>query len=1177
MTIRCKLIDFVVNDSDQFKIQMFGINSKRETFAITVNDFMPFVYVKVGATWNKSKCGEFIDHLKSLQGFNYVAKHIVSYELVSRKKLYGFDGGKYYNFICIYCRNMSFIHKLKTLYYDKETQQVNDGYLYDSIHTHIYECHIPPLLRFFHIQKISPSGWIELEVYKECKKTTTCDYEVTCKYKSVRSIDDDTLVPYKICSFDIEASSSHGDFPEAIKNYKKVAYDIVYYLLNQSIVKDDVGYILKELLLNVFSFKDSLSIDKCYMKHEYTEEEFANNYKEFIQSELKYTRKLESKLNTYFQDESEIKIKQASGDIISLLSSDTELPTKMGYLLDLLDINFPELKGDEVTFIGSSFINYGEEEPYLQHCICIDNTAQVKEGQVIECYSSEKGILCAWTKLIQQEDPDIIIGYNICGFDYKFMFERATETDCVDEFMKLGRTEEYSKELQEQSIVLASGPYDLKWITMSGRIQIDLYTYMRKEFTLGSYKLDFVASTILSDAVKRYENEDNSCKIYTKNVKGVEVDGFVHFEIINNSSELYDDGAKFKIIGFHEEGFIIEGNLQCDDKMNWGLAKDDISPRDIFEMTKQGPQEKGIIAKYCIQDCNLVHKLFQKIDVMTTYIEMGKLCSVPIQFLVFRGQTIKLTSYMALKCREKEILMPLISKGDGEECLEGANVLDPKCGLYLEDPVACLDYSSLYPTCSITNNICMSSLVWRKTYDLNGNLVKVKGIQNAQKDFIYDNLPGYTYIDIPRDDFAPGTKDVVGKIVCRWAQFPNDEKGILPSILEELLGARKATRALIKKEKDPFKQNILDKRQLSIKITANSLYGQSGSKISSFFDIDVAASITASGRILLDYAKTVVETVYQGPVNTKYGVMNTAAEYIYGDTDSVFFTFHFTKDGKKLDARTALELTIDLAQEAGELATQFLKKPHDLEYEKTFMPFCLLSKKRYVGMLYETDINYCKRKSMGIVLKRRDNANIVKDVYGGIIDILMKDKDIDKSIQFLRSCLDDIVNERVSKEKLIISKSIRSFYKNPKQIAHNVLAERIGVRDPGNKPAPGDRIPYIYIENDSKLQGDKIETPTFIKDNKVKIDYGYYITNQIMNPVLQINSLVLYDIKEFKRRKGSFVQELSTYKDVLTPEKYMKKEQQLKDKEVEKILFESYLRINKNKKTNTKTITSFFK
>jgi len=1178
MAIRCKLIDFVISETDQFKIQMFGINDKRETFSITVYDFKPFVYIKVGSSWSKSKCDEFIEHLKGLSDFKYVANHIVSYELVQRKKLYGFDGGKYYNFICIYCKNMSFIHKLKTLYYDKETQEINRGYLFDSVFTTIYECHIPPLLRFFHIQKISPSGWVRIENYRNTSKQTTCDYEIICKFKDVISIDDDTLVPYKICSFDIEASSSHGDFPEAIKNYKKVAYDIVYYILNNNVVKDDIEYIVKELLLNVFSYKDSLQIDKCYMKHAYTEEEFEMNYKEFVNSELRYSRKMESKLKSYFEDDGDLKIKQASNsNIISLLSSDTDLPTQMAYLLDLLDINFPELKGDEVTFIGSSFINYGEEEPYLQHCICIADTAQVKEGQVIECYSSEKDILCAWTALIQREDPDIIIGYNIFGFDYKFMFERSTENDCVDEFMKLGRTETYSRELQEQSIVLASGPYDLKWITMTGRLQIDLYTYMRKEFTLGSYKLDFVASIMLSDSVKKYVNHDNRCDIYTKNMKGVEIDGFVHFEIINNSSELYEDGAKFKVVAFHDQGFTIENNINCKDKMNWGLAKDDISPRDIFEMTKQGPQEKGIIAKYCIQDCNLVHKLFQKIDVMTSFIEMAKLCSVPIQFLVLRGQTIKLTSYMALKCREKDVLMPLISKGGGEESLEGANVLDPKCGLYLEDPVACLDYSSLYPTCSITNNICMSSLVWRKTFDLKGKLIKVKGIQNEKSEFIYDNLPGYQYVDIPRDDYEPGTKNVIGKIVCRWAQYPGDDKAIFPSILEELLKSRKATKKQMEKEVDPFKKNILEKRQLSIKITANSLYGQSGSKISSFYDIDVAASITASGRILLDYAKTMIETVYQGPVDTKYGVMNTAAEYVYGDTDSVFFKFNFTKDGKKLDGKMALELTIELAQKAGELATSFLKKPHDLEYEKTFMPFCLLSKKRYVGMLYELDINSCKRKSMGIVLKRRDNANIVKDVYGGIIDILMKENDIEKAIAFLKSSLDDIVHEKVPVEKLIISKSIRSFYKNPKQIAHNVLSERIGVRDPGNKPAPGDRIPYIYIDNGSKLQGDKIETPSFIKERNLKIDYGYYITNQIMNPVLQLFSLVLYDMKEFKRRKVSFIQELSTYKETLESEKYAKKEQTLKDKEVEKILFEPYLRINKNKKTNTKAITSFFK
>jgi len=203
-----------------------------------------------------------------------------------------------------------------------------------------------------------------------------------------------------------------------------------------------------------------------------------------------------------------------------------------------------------------------------------------------------------------------------------------------------------------------------------------------------------------------------------------------------------------------------------------------------------------------------------------------------------------------------------------------------------------------------------------------------------------------------------------------------------------------------------------------------------------------------------------------------------------------------------------------LAQEAGHLASSFLKQPHDLEYEKTFMPFCLLSKKRYVGMLYETDVEKCKRKEMGIVLKRRDNAPIVKDVYGGIIDILMKKQNIEEAIHFLRTSLRNIIDKTFPISKFIISKSLRSGYKNPQQIAHKVLADRITQREPGNKPQSGDRIPYIYIHNTNKtaLQGEKIETPQYILDHKLKIDYSHYITNQIMKPVQQLFALVLEKI-----------------------------------------------------------------
>ena len=324
----------------------------------------------------------------------------------------------------------------------------------------------------------------------------------------------------------------------------------------------------------------------------------------------------------------------------------------------------------------------------------------------------------------------------------------------------------------------------------------------------------------------------------------------------------------------------------------------------------------------------------------------------------------------------------------------------------------------------------------------------------------------------------------------------------MPTVLRELLASRKATRKLIKfktvtlkngesysgllnkgeeeytiipekgdkiivKKDDveniedtynDFMKNVFDKRQLSKKVVANSLYGQSGAKTSAFYDKDIAASTTATGRKLLLYAKRIVEECYENRiVDTKnYGKVRTRSEYIYGDTDSVFFTFNLEElDGTKILGKKALEITIELAIQAGELATMFLKNPHDLEYEKTFMPFLLLSKKRYVGMLYETNPNKCKMKSMGIVLKRRDNAPCVKDCYGQVVDLLMSEKSADVAANFVKSYVKDMVDEKIGLEKLIISKSLNGFYKNPDSIAHKVLADRMAKRDPGNKPSVG--------------------------------------------------------------------------------------------------------------------------
>ena len=176
----------------------------------------------------------------------------------------------------------------------------------------------------------------------------------------------------------------------------------------------------------------------------------------------------------------------------------------------------------------------------------------------------------------------------------------------------------------------------------------------------------------------------------------------------------------------------------------------------------------------------------------------------------------------------------------------------------------------------------------------------------------------------------------------------------------------------------------------------------------------------------------------------------------------------------------------------------------------------------------------------------------------------------------------NIVEEIYPIDKLIITKSIRSGYKNPKQIAHKVLADRMTSRDPGNKPSSGDRIPFVYIHQPNKkaLQGDKIETPTFIKENKLKIDYSHYITNQIMKPVQQLFALVLekiWDMQNKKSKIAKFRKDIEALQKSTPSDKFEDKLEKMRNKEVKALLFDEFLRETNNQKDGNQALTQFFK
>ena len=1450
--------EVIYKDTSIFLIQVFGVDEFGKTFSVIVEGFKPFFYVMVNDSWNISVKDKFLENIKIKMG-KYYENSITECIIIKRKKLYGFDGGKEHKFIKLEFNSINAFNKAKNLWYSDYSKNgrklLEDGYVFHNTKTRLYEANIPPLLRFFHIKDISPSGWIAIpnkKIINEFVKKTSCDFEFTVNQKHIIPLNDkETRVPYKICSFDIEASSSHGDFPIPVKTYKKLATNIIEYFenLKMEITQDLCKNILRRIINAAFGYEEMNEVDLVYPKKKpNTKEEveklcekwLVTPVRNFIKTEeFNETNTLEKSFSKFKNDEDEedettnfykkhIKqnVDKKTTIVDLLLNKDFERDAKLDEINNSLGSVFPKLEGDKVTFIGSTFMRYGEQEPYMNHCIALNTCSDLPvENSILESYKTEKEVLLAWQELIQRENPDIIIGYNIFGFDYMFMFKRAEENNCIEEFLMLSRnqgeicatkdrdTGKYK--LEESTIQIASGQHDLKFIKINGRLQVDLYNFFRREENLTSYKLDYVAGHFIGDFIKSLDHkESGETEIKTMNMTGLLEGSYIHFEEIGHSVDYYDNGAKFKVtyVNKAEGKFRIESivNPDTSKKVRWCLAKDDVTPKDIFRMTNGSADDRAVIAKYCIQDCNLVHYLFNKADILTGFIEMSKICSVPINFLVMRGQGIKLTSYIAKKCREKRTLMPVIEKGGLDDGYEGAIVLDPKCDLYLDNPVACVDYASLYPSCMMSENFSHDSKVWSMEYDLAGNLVEETGEKDENGNFIYDNLPEYEYVDVEYDTYkyirkhpaAAAEKVKAGIKKCRFAQFPDGKRAIMPSILEELLTARKTTRKLIPQQTDEFMKNVLDKRQLGYKVTANSLYGQCGAKTSTFYEMDIAAATTATGRKLLTYAKKIIEECYGDAIcNTQnYGPVLTKAEYIYGDsvanytpvyikvgnnidictiedlankyghnlwiqclepgkqekevceldgvetwtdkgwtklhrvirhklashkkmirvlthtglvdvtddhslilkngeeispkdieigtellhnllsekadsnlytnedilrtshfdnmldaatytnylnhcnipfrlisgpdlsiivglftelykynpnaikkmveipyqgyvydlttenhhfaagignmivhnTDSVFFTFNLqTPEGEPIRGKKALEITIELAQEAGHLASGFLKGPHDLEYEKTFMPFCLLSKKRYVGMLYETDPNKCKRKEMGIVLKRRDNAPIVKDIYGGVIDILMKEQNIQKAIDFLKSSLQNLVDEKIPMDKLIITKSLRSGYKNPNSIAHKVLADRITKRDPGNKPGPGDRIPFVYINSPNKkaLQGEKIETPSYILENSIKIDYSFYITNQIMKPLQQLFALVLEKIWELQNKKSKiskFKKEIETLRKTTEPEKFDDKLEQTKNKEVKALLFDEYLRVTNNEKEGNQSLTKFF-
>jgi DNA polymerase elongation subunit (family B) len=1208
-----------------------------------------------------------------------------AYELAfeERKLFYGYTAGALFPFARISTTSLSHFRALKNLFLDKSccpaTKQRLGGSFAGQA-PEVFEANLDPMLRFFHLRNLQPCGWVATDDYSEVEGDSadaTATLIIEADWKSITPAKGPApTAPFKVASWDIECYSPTGEFPVTQRTYENIGKDILAACTDTTSVATSV-------------------LDRLYSPTP------------------KYTTKCP--LPPRERVEAWLTADRASAAIAAAVAAGDA--TVLGQVLESILGKRVPLAGDPVIQIGTVLAEQGAASAGAARHVFVYPSCGPVEGAVVHEFKTEAEMIRGWARWMLAEDPDILVGYNTFGFDEKYMWERACElgiqgTDEIQQLNRLAAAGSGELKCEEKFLSSAALGDNFLYIwSTQGRLQVDLYHYVRRTASLPSYKLDSVAKNYMSGSVRGTEVLEGTVRCTVKgNLADIRPGRYIALlddigeEILDKLPVLRVDGQDL-YVGVSPDTVTDDLHLVT----KWAIVKDDVSPQDIFRLHRGSAEDRAIVAAYCVQDCDLVLDLYKKLDVFNTAMSMANVCSVPIGYIMTRGQGVKIESLIFKETYRRGqtiIVLPTPNRSAVEDSYEGAIVLDPSQTGLLGSPVGVADFASLYPSTIISENISHDTIIWGKDYDYKGRLLYYSwGEENKYAG------AGLPCTDIEFDILKPDPADTrknpekvrVGRRICRYAQ---DTKGTLPAIIEGLLAARKATRQAAAKEKDPLRCALLDAEQNAYKVTANSLYGQLGSATFKVRLQHLAASVTAYGRKQIMFAKEVIERFYGGGADKRCDV-RCEAKTVYGDsvtgdtpvlvdvggqvqyieiqelfrgaaaaaspwhgdkdaieprdllawtergwtsirriirhhiaaskrlyrirtgagyvdvtedhslvlsngtaakpadvkvgthllhsicplvpvptvqplagtklreaydwiatlqapnaleasataiisiielahpgadtyvydfetenhhfavgpgalvvhnTDSLFVQFNprNPETGEALQGRDARLATIDLTAEAGHLVTQSLKAPHDFEFDKVFDPILLFSKKRYAGKMFENadkpdDFVY---KYMGIALKRRDNAPIVKTIYGAAMKKVLDEKDVISAAALVKQGCMDLVEGRVPLTQLTITKSLRAEYANPASVAHKVLAMRMAVRDPGNAPAPGDRIPFVYVKPApgvlaSKTQGDRIETPVYIKEKGLVPDYPYYIEHQLSSPIGQMFALLL--------------------------------------------------------------------
>lgn len=271
-----------------------------------------------------------------------------------------------------------------------------------------------------------------------------------------------------------------------------------------------------------------------------------------------------------------------------------------------------------------------------------------------------------------------------------------------------------------------------------------------------------------------------------------------------------------------------------------GDTKMDEPPSEIHRKSQGTPKELAEIVVYCMKDTKLPDEIACKLQSYMKNFMFANMATVPVTYLLTRGANIKTSSFISKNVRKRGMIISNKSKWfnaiDGK--YEGATVLDARKGFY-DDPVATLDFKSLYPSIFISQALDPHVFVESE---------------------VYLGLPGVKYKNHKWIDKKSGQK------FNYWIVTNGDELGIpvvIPEIMQELWNERDEAKKKMKRASSPTEKSVFDGIQLAVKLLMNSIYGFFGAvNASPIPHLPLAMVCTFTGRKFIEESQKFVLAKY---------------------------------------------------------------------------------------------------------------------------------------------------------------------------------------------------------------------------------------------------------------------------------------------------------------------------